>query len=120
MGPQFLYEPEENWPNRVTSCNGHVNEPDDVYEFAGTVIEKFQFPLPRIERFSSRRRLIRSTACIRRYVNNCRKLTQTGELTVSEINAAEQLWIKSPQSVSFHSEYSELVASVAGARVEKQ
>ncbi|XP_074651589.1 uncharacterized protein LOC141906245 [Tubulanus polymorphus] len=65
-----------------------------------------------IEKHSSLTRLLRKTALVRRYVNNLRIDKQsrlTEEISASEINTAEILWVKSIQSECFHIEMDQLI-----------
>ncbi|KAH3877084.1 hypothetical protein DPMN_000940 [Dreissena polymorpha] len=68
------------------------------------------------ERFSSYRKLIRTTAYVYRFVRNCRSTPETRQLgciSVNEMNFAEKALIRSLQNQSYNDVMTELNKSTA-------
>ena len=118
-GPDFLREPEQQWPraeafpsNEVTEaevikhplCTTHVLlNSNELKVGVHTIIDH--------TRFSSLNKLLRVTAYVRRFVTLSRRqglpseTVQTSQfITAIEVKAAEELWMRSVQSESFGAE----------------
>ena len=105
-GPAWLRQDEDEWPaqrvheKQPAECKREERKSDPVANLCTAAR-----PEPRIgllltaENFSSRKRLHRVTAWILRFVDKARKKkTHTeGDLTVEEIDRAEELWIMDTQ-----------------------
>ena len=117
-GPSFLSQPEDAWPSTGVV---HV-PPSDVREeksptrfchLSVATIEALDRCPDRLEpeRFSSWTRLIRTTAWVMRFINNCRQSVvdrSYGELDVDELQDAEIFAIRRAQRRSFPAEFTAL------------
>ncbi|XP_065658112.1 uncharacterized protein LOC136082626 [Hydra vulgaris] len=74
----------------VTTCVNYIDEPKDGVQY-----------IIKAEKFSSLTQLLRVSAYGLRFGNNIKNkvVKYQGELTTKEINSAEELWIKSEQSL---------------------
>ncbi|XP_055907255.1 uncharacterized protein LOC129942380 [Eupeodes corollae] len=129
-GPSFLYEDVSIWPKMKTNKMTRSNEEDETNEFVGTISVPARFVLPDVMRFSNWSRLIRATAWIMRYKENLKikgRITRgdedavyyQGELTTTEIEWANKLWIRQSQQNSFHKEIVELRKNKVVSRSSK-
>jgi hypothetical protein len=103
-GPEFLYLDEQQWP--TITVNDVVTEGVIEEEWVAVVTEQ-ESPFPDVQRFSSWSKLIRTTAWCERFIRNCRvepEDRRKTELTVEEIEQAEQKWWKKVQAESFGNE----------------
>ncbi|XP_055913262.1 uncharacterized protein LOC129946907 [Eupeodes corollae] len=129
-GPSFLYEDVSMWPKMKTNKMTRFDEEDETNEFVGTISVPARFVLPNVMRFSNWSRLIRATAWIMRYKENLKikgRITRgdedavyyQGELTTTEIEWANKLWIRQSQQNSFHKEIVELRKNKVVSRSSK-
>lgn len=109
-GPKFLHQPFVEWQGMLKiGCETSENqEADDNLEFVGVTLNNHNVEAknsyPEINRFSSYNKLIRATAWMHRFIQNCRKkaeLRKKGELSPQEIQNVEMLWIRKCQFESF-------------------
>ncbi|XP_074031073.1 uncharacterized protein [Leptinotarsa decemlineata] len=106
IGPQFLTFPKNHWPKET-------DEPLEEMELemkretilTTTITHSY---LPSLDRFSKYRRLIRATAWMLRFINNCRKRKVSTNLECSEVEKAEEIYIKYVQNECFHQEIADL------------
>ena len=112
-GPQFLYMPEEDWPEAIavadeTEVSKECRKVQAVFQLQNIAVMLQQ--AIDCKRFSKWRRLIRMTAWIIRSVDNLKAKVITGRaesqsnvkirndcLTPDELQEAELLWIKDAQ-----------------------
>lgn len=107
-GPEFLKYEKSDWPIKD---NLMTDTTEMKKTFIGVTVETTQLKssLPDVTRFSSWLKLIRTTAWIIRIIETLmKKLNKRGELTCSELDNAEKLWIKSVQKDSFADEIKDL------------
>ena len=115
-GPQFLYDPEEDWPEQPSAeeIDSSTKDGEQVQrEYRKycpvNVVSTAQNAID-CEKFSEWRRLIRVTAYVQRFINNIKlkyqrvkgKQAETANspLTCQELNEAETFWIiKAQQNV---------------------
>lgn len=112
-GPKFLYENRSRWPGVTDRRVLHNNVDEKWMEIARVshVTLVVAFELPQVERFSNWRRLIRTTAWLYRYTNNCnphRFNISSDDLSIDELTYAEFKWILQSQQRSFAQEISDL------------
>ncbi|XP_074028331.1 uncharacterized protein [Leptinotarsa decemlineata] len=106
IGPEFLTFPKNHWPKET-------DEPLEEMELemkretilTTTITHSY---LPSLDRFSKYRRLIRATAWMLRFINNCRKRKVSTNLEYSEVEKAEEMYIKYVQNECFHQEIADL------------
>jgi hypothetical protein len=116
-GPSFLLEDEENWPSEPIPS---TTIDDDDLELRPTLsisLSNLALPLPDLCRFSKWLRLIRSTAWMMRFIKRVRgkqkdDQTEQGELTLTEMEAAELMWIQQCQWDSFPDETRSLLGKL--------
>ncbi len=123
-GPEFLRKPDELWPSEPEPCKG-----DDTNAFAEITKPKSEpiiirslvnvaTKLPNVEaimdckQYSTKKKLLRVTASVKRFIDKLRKRTVPAELTADELRAAEKLWLISIQVNSFEDERSHLQGSL--------
>lgn len=111
-GPAFITGPEADWPKE----RAKKAAPDDDLEvrakYVGHTVRQDDY-LRTLERHSSWRKLIRTTAWIRRFAQRCRRDPQaaTGDtLVAAELDAAERVWIVRSQEETFASDMARLLA----------
>ena len=108
-GPKWLAEEEENWPEQKTSmeptedCLAEMKPAAREKDSTALLIQaEREHRISRVvdcERYSSYSRLLRVTAYVFRFINNCRERNKRGaELTAKEIEEAETKWICDMQS----------------------
>lgn len=110
-GPQWLNESSLNWPKDIRSqqvpedCLRDMKLSTRVTEKETTTLlnqGKVQVNLSSIiphEKFSNYERLLRHTAYVYRFINNCRRKSDRSELLLetSELANAEESWIREMQ-----------------------
>ena len=132
-GPEFLQKSEDEWPKCSseepdTALNEVVKKQPAVTH---SLVTKGSNPNPpdiaksmNCENFCTLTRLFRVTAYVLRFINNVKKstrdrkitkMTKPKDLSASEINAAENIWIRSIQNVSFPSEIEYLLSKSQGS-----
>lgn len=109
-GPSWLSQPENHWPKPDKEI------PETHLEEKGIISVHTIAPEPEWElstKFSSWRKLLRVTAYVLRFVRILRESTsaESRSVTVSEILAARQFWIKYLQERYFKGELSSLKSS---------
>lgn len=114
-GPDFLLKSEENWPEQEQNSKVEKESSEMKKEFiAVTNVKNVKLCLPDICHFSKLSKLLRSTAWMLRFINNClsrirrKNIIKLSFLDTAEIDAAEKLWIKQAQGDSFQAELSYL------------
>ncbi|GBN95266.1 hypothetical protein AVEN_15509-1 [Araneus ventricosus] len=101
-GPEWLYLPPEEWPKEDFSADEKEIALEKKKKIVSTLINLNASDLV-LTRFSSYRKTIRLVDWICRFVYNCKHQNKKkDELTVSEINEAENLLIRLIQCESFH------------------
>ena len=111
-GPSFLTHDESYWPEQKEIAAPQDKDPEVKSDLwcAFTFSEDEEFLNP--ESFSSHQHLMRVTAYLLRFANNCRVVNTTerkmGPLTPDEIEKAENLWTKRVQTQAYLSEISSL------------
>ena len=117
-GPSFLQSLDAQWPeNPVEEISNEIqtelvkNQPLITSSLVNTArSENSQFTIEElidVSRYSNLNRLLRVTAYVVRFINLCllrRNPPPTLEVTATEMNDAEALWIKSIQCKSFDTE----------------
>lgn len=96
-GPAFLYQDESTWP-----LNIKLPPPSgvDLEHVMTLCVAPEHLPaVPEPERFSSWKKLLRTTCTVLVFIDKCKKLT--GEMDRDQIEKAEQLLIKYSQMQSF-------------------
>jgi len=96
-GPDFLRKKEMHWPRELITTTDTPNCDTEIKTQYVLKTTENGDHLPEIRKFSSRRRLLRVTAWVMRFLRNCRKQKQIGALTTEELDAADLLWIKRVQ-----------------------
>ena len=115
-GPEFLKLREDQWPKEVPATKGRSKEDQAERRKARTVFQVTQaneIEVIPCQKFSSRRRLVRVTAYVIRYVQNLKLACQMnrlndesdtklqsvlGPLSPKELTSAEMYWIKRAQA----------------------
>ncbi|GBM85421.1 hypothetical protein AVEN_130135-1 [Araneus ventricosus] len=101
-GPEWLYLSPEEWPKEDFSADGKETALEKKKRIVSSLINLNASDLV-LTRFSCYRKTIRLVAWICRFVYDCKHQNKKkDELTVSEINEAENLLIRLIQSESFH------------------
>lgn len=106
-GPEWLPEPEHNWPKIGTCTNDSVDKNVESERKSRVLVHStiLQEQIINPNRFSDFKRLLRVTAWALRFVDTLRKRNnQKGPLTSDELSNAEQFWIKIVQSDCFSPE----------------
>ena len=102
-GPEFLYDPEECWPQEPT-----VDRSDDESEKRKVNVNVAEVAeanpdIINCEKFSKWRRLIRVTAYVLRFIKNLKarccgsKRAESKQLLPEELTEAEHYWVKKAQ-----------------------
>lgn len=107
-GPLWLQEPQNCWPGKaekITSVDGCKDEEKRI-AMLGVTTQTEMDPILNLERYSSYTRAVRVTACIYRFLNNCRspESKRTGPLTAEEVIGAELYWQTTSQRQAFGSD----------------
>jgi len=109
-GPMFLRLPENEWPKEKSSKADSVPvfNLELKKEFVALTTPPTSDALPDVRRFSSWNRLIRATAYVKKFADMCRKTSSLRnvdpDLSVSDLEDAEQRWIITSQMDSFAAE----------------
>ena len=113
-GPDWLRQSEENWPKKisVTIPNKEVlreKRHKQVNCLVTTTTEVVIDP----HKYNKMRKLIRVTAYLKRFINNCKskkagKPVNLDELTAEELQVAETYWLKQVQEEYYHEELTRL------------
>ncbi|XP_044755103.1 uncharacterized protein LOC123314055 [Coccinella septempunctata] len=109
-GPPFLKNKTEEWPQyQIPDFDTSENKKC----FVGVTVKvNLTEALPKITRFSRWLKLIRTTAWMLRFLQQVKKKSPIdGELTTSEVEIAEKLWIRCVQSEDFSEEFQSLKSS---------
>jgi hypothetical protein len=126
-GPEFLRKTGELWPTEPETCKG-----DDTKAFAEITKPKKEPVItralvnvgtesPNVEaimdckRYSTKKKLLRVTALVKRFIDRLRKRAVPAELTAEELRAADKLWLISIQANSFENERSHLQGGLTKA-----
>ncbi|XP_044751667.1 uncharacterized protein LOC123311663 [Coccinella septempunctata] len=111
-GPDFLRRNPEDWPREVETENFGI-DPDTLEEKFDNVLiisTKTILSTPDALRFSKWQRLLRTTSYVLRFIDIMkRRCTGKGELSVEEINKAENLLFRKVQEESFMEEINALM-----------
>lgn len=114
-GPHWLRSAPSDWP-RQTELPPNDSETEIVKTCHLTAVGT-KDPLLPLDRFSSYSKLVRVTAWVMRFINNCRasrrssQVTQlTSSLCVQEIVSAENYWISYSQKDCFSAEVESIMA----------
>lgn len=103
-GPPFLTAPVAEWPREKEPIIRPDHQTLEVRpQYVGVTIMMEQ-SLPDVQRFSSWRRLIRTTGWVLRFIKQCQAgptRSAGGPLRAEEVHAAELLWVKHSQMDSF-------------------
>ena len=123
-GPEFLYQPETEWPANESTHFGDEealkeaarNDVNITHSLVNSTANEPNTPrvdqLIDITRFSDLTKLLRVTALVVKFVNNLKNTARTKSnsgsgteiLTALELTDAEELWIKAVQASSFDEE----------------
>lgn len=107
-GPNFLLEPEEEWPS-VQALPESTDEERVHNVFKIVNVE----PIFNISRFSKWNRLLRTVAYVVRFINNCRGSNKSiGELSQEELRKAEQIIYIQSQYQKYFTEISYLKSQI--------
>ncbi|XP_037529398.1 uncharacterized protein LOC119406739 [Rhipicephalus sanguineus] len=112
-GPHWLHGDETHWPTTgepspgVAEC--HVEERKVTVM---PIVSSSSEAVLKVEEFSSFSRVVRVTAWIHRFVNNCRngKERKSGPLRAEEVIDAERYWLAATQGEAFSDDISNLKA----------
>ena len=119
-GPDWLKDPPSNWPAKLPlPPNQHEIDEKEV-SLHVHVLTETPTPIIPIDRFSSFDHLKRITAWTVRFTRNCQTKSSAernkAHLTVPELQAAENYWIKIMQSTHFKSDLISLKGSQSLSR----
>ncbi|XP_037502495.1 uncharacterized protein LOC119376894 [Rhipicephalus sanguineus] len=112
-GPHWLHGDETHWPTTGEPCPGvaecHVEERKVTVM---PIVSSSSEAVLKVEEFSSFSRVVRVTAWIHRFVNNCRngKERKGGPLRAEEVIDAERYWLAATQGEAFSDDISNLKA----------
>ncbi|XP_063240264.1 uncharacterized protein LOC134541050 [Bacillus rossius redtenbacheri] len=106
-GPSWLKKAEDQWPEGIPCIKA-----SDVILLERKVVALGTFISPGdldtlLERFSRLTRLLRVTACLFRFINNCRHPLEgraIEELSSKDLNTALEFWIRYVQSMCYRSD----------------
>lgn len=109
QGPPWLASDRSNWPRTMVSVSD-LPETRKVKLVLTSIDDASNFMLGKFSRWMP---LIRTTAWLRRFINNSRISSQTkvrhsGPLTVQELQDAKMLWIRIAQQSEFICEFHDL------------
>ncbi|XP_037273559.2 uncharacterized protein LOC119165492 [Rhipicephalus microplus] len=112
-GPHWLHKDKTHWPTTGEQSPGAVE--CHLEERKVTVMPVISSPFEavlKVEEFSSCSRVVRLTAWVRRFVNNCRrgKGRKGGPLRAEEVIDAERYWLTTTQGEAFSDDISNLKA----------
>lgn len=111
-GPKFLLYPKNQWPKENKNDISEITDLEMRPAFvAVTVMYDLNTSLPYIDRFSDYLKLIRTTAWLLRFFNNCMSKVKPNYsnlnklyLTKDELEKSETLWLRFSQWLSFRDE----------------
>lgn len=83
-GPRILYAPEDSWTGINQMIPNTNEELRACHLFHASDAVEFQGPLVDVTRFSKWNVLVRTLACVFRFVSNCRKKQQNAPIEVIE------------------------------------
>ncbi len=111
-GPDWLKQDQTNWPTQVElTPNSHD---DEGTEISLVVIQTFPQPVIPVDRFSKLNQLKRVTCWIIRFIKNSRFKDHSKRiltpLTMSELQEAENYWIKIIQAAHFKTEIEHILS----------
>ena len=119
-GPEFLYNIEEEWPCEDNAHSENENAMKEIVKNPATITHVLvsgeqvrQTGLHQIidaDRYSSLTKLLPVTACVLHFTRRPKE-KRGPELNAEEIQAAEELWIKSIQNQSFPEEVCHLMST---------
>ena len=112
-GPPYLVQHEESWPSQIEKFTEPVNSEVRAKAVREQQPQQTSFLVLHNwalapEKFPSLNKLVRKTALVYRFVNNCQvpvAQRQYGQLTVEELDDALQIIIRATQQEAFASEY---------------
>ncbi|XP_028400806.1 uncharacterized protein LOC114523939 [Dendronephthya gigantea] len=134
-GPDFLNRSEEEWPREPSACESTDSiAMSEVTKFSPTVIHSLTnqatqskpdiSKIIECQRFSTKGRLIRTTAYVLRIIRVLKrrvsaqentseglKKGKSAELTAAELRQAEELWVRAVQQFSFKDELDFLLSN---------
>ncbi|GFW81626.1 integrase catalytic domain-containing protein [Trichonephila clavipes] len=107
-GPPWLKLTPNHWPNRHRDildselCSEELEHRSSVH----VAVTQQREALVDINRFSSLKKLLKTTACVFRFVNNARNICKSMDfyITADEIQNAEYFWLKCVQSEFYSAE----------------
>ena len=99
-GPSWLQEPETDWPSnlKILDKPEPSEEGDPIPEITMLGVET---SLPLLDRVSSYTHLIRVTAWMICFINNCKKENIKGFLSTKELKDSEYYWWRTVQRETF-------------------
>ena len=106
-GPQFLREPKEDWPVTPLATSTPEARKEEKKVAMSFPARNGEQNVLKAEEFSSWKRLLAVTAWVRRFIRNCKTTAedrQGGSLILSELQEAEQRWLKQAQEDGFREE----------------
>ncbi|XP_065178343.1 uncharacterized protein LOC135808982 [Sycon ciliatum] len=114
-GPEFLMQSREAWPAAPATSDECIDTTEVKKEFVAATTspprpQQIAEALPDVNRFSSWKRLICTTAYVARFIANTRARVRgqtvgsTAAISAKEMDAAEQLWMQSVQAECFAEE----------------
>ena len=121
LGPEWLRGPKEGWPERQEIEETPESTEEQKKAAVSTVKVSETVSIENVidvHRYSSREKLVRMTAWIQRFAQNCKAKIRktdrmTGGLTVEEIVSAEKLWIQTVQAgLKERTSFSQLVSQL--------
>ena len=108
-GPDWLKQDQTNWPTLTPN-----NHDDEGTEISLVVIQTFPQPVIPVDRFSKLNQLKRVTCWIIRFIKNSRFKDHSKRiltpLTMSELQEAENYWIKIIQAAHFKTEIEHILS----------
>ena len=118
-GPEFLKKDAKEWPGKMTVSAPIPARREEIKKwkkeesnFHSRVITFDEETRLNPTRYSTMSRLVRVTAWILRFIENCQHSSKEsrskGELTVEELSDSEYSIIKSMQKTAFHSEIDDI------------
>ena len=113
-GPAFLLPSEDQWPDDIPKSKFTTDmtcETPAEINMSAAVARKLSPELMGLSHYSSFVKVCRITACVQRFIRNCRGRktnmeTKIGPLEVQEIKEVQLMWIKSVQREAFPADIS--------------
>lgn len=105
-GPEFLLEPESNWPKLETAMPEILPEIKKVTSMVASESSELEQCVVDFSRFSRYKTLQRAVAYVRRFINNCKpgQVKLTGTLTSTELTDSLHTMVKLSQKQLFPNE----------------